>query len=136
MLGDFMFERGVLIFSAIIWLPYGAYCFFQPDALLDAAGVSATTPTGTTELRAMYGGLQMAIGTHALVAIFRPRLVSGFLLSLVFLTGGLASTRLLGVLMDGGFSSYTGGGLSFEIVSCVLGLIALSRSEPGAAARS
>jgi hypothetical protein len=127
-----MFERGVLIFSAIIWLPYGAYCFLQPGALADAAGVVATSPTGTTELRAMYGGLQMAIGALALGAVFKPRLVSGVLLALVFLTGGLASTRLLGVVIDGGFSGYTGGGLGFEVASCVLALVALSRSQPGA----
>ena len=69
-----MFERGFLIFSAIIWLPYGLYCFFQPGSLAEAAGVVATIPTATTELRAMYGGLQMAIGALALVSLARPRL--------------------------------------------------------------
>ena len=123
-----MFERGVLIFSALIWLPYGLYCFFQPGVLAEAAGVVATTATGTTELRAMYGGLQTAIGALALAALVKPRLASGTLLSLVFLTGGLASARLLGFLMDGGWSSYTAGGLAFEISSCGLALYALSRS--------
>ena len=81
----------------------------------------------------MYGGLQMAIDGLAVAALLKPRLMSGVLLSLVFLMGGLASSRLLGFLMDGGFSSYTAGGLGFEIVSCVLALFALGRSEPGAA---
>ena len=110
-----MFERGILILSAIIWLPYGAYCFIQPASLAEAAGVVATTPTGTTVLRAMYGGLQMAIGALALAALAKSRLTSGVLLALVFLTGGLASTRLLGLWMDGGFTGYTGGALGFEI---------------------
>ena len=126
-----MFERGILIFSAIIWLPYGVYCFFQPGALAEAAGVVGTSPTGTTELRAMYGGVQMAIGALALAAVFKPRLASGTLLTLVFVTGGLASTRLVGALIDDGFSGYTGGALGFEIVLCVLALIALGRSRPG-----
>jgi hypothetical protein len=128
-----MFERGILILSAVIWLPYGVYCFFQPGALAEAAGVVASSPTGTTELRAMYGGLQMAIGALALTAVFKSRLVSGALLALVFLTGGLASTRLAGALIDGGFSGYTGGALGFEIVSCVLLLMALGRSQPAPA---
>ena len=128
-----MFERGILGLSAIIWLPYGVYCFLQPGALTEAVGVVAASSTGTTELRAMYGGLQMAIGALALAAVFKPRLVSGALLTLVFLTGGLASTRLMGVLIDGGFSGYTGGALGFEIISCVLALIALGRSQPGPA---
>ena len=127
-------QRGVLLFSALIWLPYGVYCFVQPGMLEDAAGLVATTPTATTELRAMYGGLQMAIGALAAAALFRERLVPGALLTLVFLTGGLAATRLTGFLIDGGWSSYTAGGLGFEIVSCGLGLVALGRIGKGATA--
>lgn len=128
-----MFERGVLIFSAIIWLPYGLYCFITPGALGEAAGVMATTPTGTTEIRAMYGGLQMAIGALSATAWWKPRLASGVLLTLVFVSGGLASTRLLGALMDGELTSYTLGGLGFEVTLCALALVALGRGEPGAA---
>jgi hypothetical protein len=122
-----MLERGVLILSALIWLPYGLYCFAQPGMLADAAGVVAKTPTATTEIRAMYGGLQAAIGALALAAVFRERLIPGVLLTLVFLTGGLAATRLAGVFIDGSMSEYTGGGLGFEIVSCTLALFTLSR---------
>jgi Domain of unknown function (DUF4345) len=129
-----MFERGVLLLSAIVWLPYGIYCFLQPGSLAEAAGVVATTPTATTELRAMYGGLQIAIGALACAALARPRLAAGVLLTLVFLTGGLASTRLLGVVMDGSWSGYTAGRLGFEVASAALALFALSRSQPGAAA--
>lgn len=122
-----MFERVVLGLSALIWLPYGVYCFFVPEVLsgADSAGIVASTPTGVTELRAMYGGLQAAIGALAIAALIRPRLASGVLLTLVFITGGLASARLMGLLIDGGFSSYTGGGLGFEIVSCAAALVAL-----------
>lgn len=127
-------QRGVLVLSALIWLPYGVYCFVQPGMLEDAAGLVATTPTATTELRAMYGGLQMAIGALAAAALFRERLVPGALLTLVFVTGGLAATRLAGFLIDGGWSSYTAGALGFEILSCGLGLVALGRSGKGAPA--
>ena len=27
--------------SVLLWLPYGVYCFFQPHALGDSAGVTA-----------------------------------------------------------------------------------------------
>ena len=36
------------------------------------AGVAATNATGTVELRAMYGGLQTAIGALALLAGLSP----------------------------------------------------------------
>ncbi len=45
------------LLSALLWLPYGVYCFIHPSALAAIAGVGFQTPTGSTELRAMYGGL-------------------------------------------------------------------------------
>jgi hypothetical protein len=122
-----MFERGVLLFTAIVWMPYGAYCFVQPQSLAETAGVLAMTPTGATELRAMYGGLQMGIGVLALVSLARPRLAVGALLAVAFLTAGLASTRLFGAWLDGSWSAYTGGGLFFETLSFGLASVALHR---------
>ncbi len=57
---------------ALVWLPYGLLCFFQPGFLAGAAGVTSTSATGSTELRAMYGGLQVAIGVLALAGALRP----------------------------------------------------------------
>jgi hypothetical protein len=60
--GEPMAARIFLGLSALIWLPYGLLCFFQPAGLAESAGVTFTNATGATELRAMYGGLQAAIG--------------------------------------------------------------------------
>jgi hypothetical protein len=51
--------RAFLVCSVLVWLPYGIYCFLVPGALADYAGVVGATATGSTELRAMYGGLDM-----------------------------------------------------------------------------
>jgi len=123
-----MATRVFLGLSALLWLPYGLYCFFVPTSLADAAGVGALTPTGSTELRAMYGGLQAAIGLLAGFAVVRPGLVRPALVALAFLAGGLASARALGVLMDGGFSSYTAMGLGFELATVAIAALLLARS--------
>jgi hypothetical protein len=130
-----MIERIFLGLSALIWLPYGIYCFFAPDFLAGdgMAGVAATTATGSTELRAMYGGLQAAIGALVGLALFRPALVRPALVMVAFLTTGLALARLSGAAIDGGFSSYTWGGLGFEITSASIAWWLLSRQpEPAA----
>ena len=106
-----------LAFSAALWLPYGIYCFANPAYLAEAAGVAAGSATGTIELRAMYGGLQAAIGTLALVAIWREALRPSALVCIAFLCSGLALARLLGAAIDSDVSSYTAMGLGFEIVS-------------------
>src|SRR5262249_5599662 len=54
-----------------------------------------------TEVRAMYGGVQMAIGIFALLGAFRPRYRdSAFVFFLLALTG-LALCRLAGMIVEG-----------------------------------
>lgn len=123
-----MGRRIFLVVSALVWLPYGIYCFFAPGFLAGAAGVAALTPTGSTELRAMYGGLQAGLGMLALSGAFSAAMTRPALLALAFLCGGLGSTRLLGLLIDGGISSYTVSGLTFEFLSAGLAIHFLRRA--------
>jgi hypothetical protein len=127
-----MAARAFLALSVLIWLPYGVYCFFDPGFLAGAAGVASQSPTGSTELRAMYGGLQTAIGALALAGVLRPALRRQALLALGFLASGLALARLGGVALDGSVSTYTIAGLCFEIPTAVLSAFFLSRPQtPG-----
>ena len=85
-----------LLLEAVVWLPYGLLLVFAPNFLVTAteSGLVANTPTGMTEIRAMYGGAQAAIGTFCLVARFRHAYAHPALLMLAFLTSGLALARL------------------------------------------
>jgi hypothetical protein len=108
-----MAVRIFLAAMAIVWLPYGLYCFLDPDGLRTMAGIVASTPTART--RAMYGGLQAGIGTLSLLATIRPSLERPALIMLATVLPGLAAARLLGLGLDGSWSSYTAMGLVFEI---------------------
>ncbi len=111
--------RAFLGFSTLVWLPYGLYCLARPDYLQEAAGVAIASTTGRIELRAMYGGLQAAIGLLALGGAIGGALARPALTTLAFLCAGLASTRTLGVLIDGELSSYTAMALALEWGSTV-----------------
>ena len=124
-----MFARIFLVLSAVLWLPYGLYCLLQPHSLAETAGIAATTPTGITELRAMYGGLQTAIGVLALVGAIRGSVTRAALVAVGTLTFGLGSARLLGLLIDGGFTGYTGMGLGFEWTSALVSRWLLTRGK-------
>ena len=124
-----MFARVFLGLNTLIWLPYGIMCFLDPALLAEAAGVSAASATGTTELRAMYGGLQASIGVWAGLAAWRPSLARGALTALVVLPAGLASTRLAGAAIDGEFATYTLGALALEISLAGLAAFGLSREN-------
>jgi hypothetical protein len=117
-----------LVFSTLVWLPYGLWCLAQPGFLAGAAGVAYQSQTGSTELRAMYGGLQAAIGALALAGWLRAPLRRPALVALGFLCAGLALGRFSGVLVDGGTSTYTIVGLCFEVGSAAAAAWLLSRA--------
>jgi len=122
-----MATRVFLAFSTLVWLPYGLFCFFQPGFLEGAAGVVALTPTGSTELRAMYGGLQASVGVASLLGALRPALAPQVLRMLAFVFGGLGSSRLLGAVLDDAWSSYTSSALGFELVGFAVCIVLLRR---------
>lgn len=130
-----MATRIFLALSALVWLPYGLYCFFSPAYLAEAAGVGFTSPTGATELRAMYGGLQAAIGAVALIGALRPERARDALRLLFVVGAGLGAARLLGAGLDAAWSAYTAMAIALE-----LGTVAITawllRSAPALAASS
>ena len=95
------------------------------------AGVTFTTPTGATELRAILGngGLQAALGLLAFAGMQRPALTRPALITLFTVTAGLGTARLLGALNDGAWSGYTLMGLVFEFGSTAWAGSLLRQSE-------
>lgn len=118
----------LLLVMGIAFLPYGLYCLAVPGFLAGAAGLTATTPTGLTEIRAMYGGLQAGFGVLLLAAARDSRLTLGGLAAVAFVMPGLALARLFGVMLDGGLSGYTIGALVVEIGSSLIA-VSLLRSR-------
>ena len=114
--------------NVLIWLPYGIMCFLDPGLLAESASVEASSATGTTELRAMYGGLQASIGVWCALALWKPSLAGSALTALIVLPAGLATTRLTGALIDGEFATYTLGALALEITLASVAVFLLRRA--------
>ena len=115
-----MASRVFLGVSALMWIPYGLLCLAKPSLLEGAAGVAATTATGTVELRAMYGGLQIAIGVLCVLGCMSSTWRRQALTTLGVLYAGLGLARLAGIAAGGGMSSYTAVALAIELASTVL----------------
>lgn len=124
--------RAFLVFNAVVWLPYGLLCLFVPSILEGYATVVAGSATGTTEIRAMYGGLEAAIGCFAVAALVRDELAPAFVAAAVFLCGGLFLGRMVGVVADGGLTGYTYGALAFELLGTLWGASLLARGQDAA----
>jgi hypothetical protein len=100
--------------SAAVWLPYGLYCFLDPAVLGSVAGVTFASATGSTEIRAMYGGLQMGVGVLSVLGLLRIEWRTAALRALLVLVGSLLVSRLAGVVLDGSLSAYTVSALALE----------------------
>lgn len=95
-----------LIFNSLFWLPWGLVCLLKPEVwsgqLIKGMDVfDLSSAVARTEVRAMYGGLQMAIGVFALVGAFVPRHRRSVLLFFVLGLFGLASCRFAGMVIEG-----------------------------------
>jgi len=127
-------ERIFLFLMTAVWLPYGLFCLAQPAFLETAAGLALDSTTADTEVRAMYGGLQAAIGALSLAGALRPSLARPALVMLAFLFAGLFSGRAIGMIMNADFSAYTVGAVIFEAMGFGFGakLAAQAGSSPQA----
>jgi len=89
--------------------PYLWICFFinagigllsllDPVTFLGSVQIGVTDPSGTIELRAMYGGLQMGLAAFVFWCLqAENRWVSGVML-MAFILTGLGGTRLISYL--------------------------------------
>ncbi len=125
--------RIFLALAAVLWLPYGVQCLLDPSVLAVAAGVTATSATGTSELRAMYGGLQIALGLLALVGAARPAFAQHALVALGVVSAGLGIARLGAAVISGEFASYTLMALALEFTMLVAVLVLWRRARPAIA---
>ncbi len=111
-------------------LPYGIQCLLDPKAVTDMAGVVAEGANAATELRAAYGGFQIAAALLCGVAVFRPALRAGALLFVVIWLGGNALGRAYGLSLAGEASGYIQFALAYETVGTAWAAWLLMREKP------
>ena len=95
-----------LVANSLFWLPWGFINLIWPKAWSGdvIAGMNVydlSDAVSRTEVRAMYGGLQMAIGVFALLGAFRPRFRDAVLMFFVLALTGLALCRFGGMVAEG-----------------------------------
>jgi hypothetical protein len=116
-----------LLVAALGFGAFGAVLLVVPF-LLEPAGVAARNTSGTVELRAFYGGLELGLAAFFLLARRRPDWLRPALVVQVAALGGVALARALALLLAGGaanvviYVSWAG-----EILVTLLGVAALRR---------
>lgn len=95
------FPLWVLRLASLLFLLFGAAFFLWPVGLPANVEIRVPTSTAATDVRAVYGGLQLGVGLFlGWCALDRSRLRVG-LLAFAFAIGSMAATRVAGFVVDG-----------------------------------
>lgn len=111
-----------ILITATSFAGFAVWLGVYPAALLDAFGIDDRTPQMATEIRAFYGGIEMAIALAMIVLWRRGDLFAALLIGGLPLLGS-ASGRLIGLVVDG-FSGVHAGFAGLEIVGAAVCLSA------------
>ncbi len=111
-----------LIFTVAVWLPWGLICVFNTDIIAEIIGVQGLNPSGVTDIRVMYGGVQLGVGIMAAYALYDRRVFRNLVTTLAFLGSCMALSRSYGLIADGSSSVYTWGVMAYEYFAAVSGI--------------
>ncbi len=131
-----MFARIYLFVQGATFALYGAACLFSPEMLGGFSGLGMDSASALTETRAMYGGLQIAIGLIFLRGAAQAEAERETLIVSLIMFGCLAGGRSIGLALDGLSGGYNNGAVGYEITSTLLSAYLVSRSASPAASRA
>ena len=92
------FDRIVLVVSGVFVAFAGIACLVAPESLTQPAGLSAT-PSGLTEIRAFYGGLQVGLGCFLIWCSRQHTLILPGLLLVGSSVGAIGLARVTACLL-------------------------------------
>src|SRR6056297_1345198 len=122
------FPTAAIFITAASWAGFAIWLGMNPGALLPAFGIEASTPQMLTEVRAFYGGVEMAIAVAMVAFWWRGDLFAALLVGGLPLVGS-ANGRLIGLAVDG-FSTMHLGFAGLEMIGaafCLAGCLTVSR---------
>ena len=122
-------SRIALITAAAGFAGFGAACLIRPKSMLERVDVRSKSARGTTELRAMYGGLELGLGAFFAIAAAKPQWRRPALLAQTLGMGAVAASRLGGILRDHPRGKLMKALFIAESSTAALGAIALARRE-------
>jgi hypothetical protein len=124
-----VFAIVVLLVSGLSLLAFGVAITWAPLPLLAMAGVDAAGAAAEIELRAFYGGLEIALAAIVLYCLRQPARRRDGLALTAIVYGGIGLARAGGMIAAGYSSSFLAGALAFELGIAAAALVALRRTR-------
>ena len=125
--------RVVLTILGVLFVTQGTVQLFQPELLTDMIDISAGSVTGRIELKVIYGGLHIALGTICLWGVAKRKNTGAALTVMLFVSLGVAIPRVALGLLHRDFSAYSAAAMIMETTAALLllGLLRSLRQRPG-----
>lgn len=115
----------VLALAGLGFAGFGLWFLVDPIGPLEMIGITVAGAAAPTELRAFYGGVQIAAATLMLMAAAKPAWRDAGLWLVLAVNAGIAVARLVGVAVDGVWVPFFTYALVWEVGFAVLAAVGL-----------
>lgn len=117
-------SAAIILAAALFYAAIGVAALLRPTTLLDRFGIVVPRRDARNEVRAVYGGLTLAIAAMLIVSLTDPALFPGIVITVGGISLGMAVGRLVSALLDSGIGLFP---LLFLMLEGIAGLALLSR---------
>jgi uncharacterized protein DUF4345 len=117
------FVRWFLLLTGVVFAAIGVYTLVDPAQTLALVGLQVIEVSSRNEMRAVYGGLNLAVGLYLCAAFGNAGLRPAALTFIALITGGLVFGRLVSLVVDGMPNTAIWYFLAIEVTGCVLALL-------------
>lgn len=93
--------RRLVLLSSVVFLGFGAAYLLFPAQLARYFGIQLTTASALADLRAMYGGVPLALGAVLVQALRDPRWLAPSLAMIMASLAGAAAARIYSIAVSG-----------------------------------
>jgi len=93
--------KGILLFGAVVFAVIGLGFLVVPVQWASVVEIGLPTAMARTDLRATYGGFDLAVGVFLALCAFRTEWIRPGLAAMGLAAAGFAGGRLLGIVVEG-----------------------------------
>lgn len=124
-----MLTKIFLGYVVLMLLGFGIYSWFNPHGLARMLGFDATSTTALSDIRAVYGGIEIALGLFLVWCMLDPARTRLGLGVAALLFGLVAAGRGFGMIVDRPVTSLTIRIFAVEAVTALVGVLLLFRTD-------
>tara|TARA_B100001250_G_scaffold394054_1_gene397467 strand:- start:211 stop:597 length:387 start_codon:yes stop_codon:yes gene_type:complete len=111
-----MITKIFLLITAVIYGGLGGWALIDPISFVDEVGLTIKSSLGSSEIRSVYGGINLLIGLFALAVVFQSKHEELFMKILIFVIIGILLGRIVSLLFGELNSAFLWGFTAFELV--------------------